>query len=227
MKPRHAVVFLAAAAGAGLFLLLPRWVFEHAPLDWQLYISQKIFYYHVPAAFMMFLSVFVCGGASLGFLKTRRVAWDDVASAAADCAVVFGAIVLTTGPIWAKAAWGVYWVWEARLTLSLLLWLIFVAYVLVRRYGGPGAERLGAGLALFGTVNVPLVYMAVNFWRTQHPTTNVVPTLKGAMREVFGYASLAYLAIWAVLFALRFAIGSGERRLSAAHDLAVENGHLD
>jgi heme exporter protein C len=190
-------------------------------------VNQKIFYYHVPAAMMMFLSVFVCGGASIGFLATRKPEWDDVASAAGDMVAVFGALVLTTGPIWAKAAWGVYWVWEARLTLSLLLWMIFVAYALVRRYGGLGSERLAAGLALFGMVNVPLVYMAVNFWRTMHPTTSVVPSLKGEMATVFGYATLAYVLFWIVLFAARLGIGRGERRLEAAHDLAVENGHLD
>jgi heme exporter protein C len=105
--------------------------------------------------------------------------------------------------------------------------MIFVAYALVRRYGGLGSERLAAGLSLFGMVNVPLVYFAVNFWKTQHPTNKVVPGLKGAMMAVFGQSTLAYFCLLLVLLAARLAIGRGQRRLAAAHDLAVENGHLD
>jgi heme exporter protein C len=227
MKAKHIAVFVAAAVAAAIFVMLPQWVFHKAPLDWQLYVNQKIFYYHVPAAMMMFLAVFVCGVASIGFLVTRKPGWDDTAAAGGDLVVAFGAVMLTTGPIWAKAAWGVYWVWDARLTSSLLMFLVFVAYALVRRFGGLGSERLAAGLALFGMLNVPLVYFAVNFWRTQHPTNSVVPTLQGGMRDVFRLSQLAYLGLFIVLLALRLAIGRGERRLHGAYDLAVENGHLD
>jgi heme exporter protein C len=219
--------YLFALAAAVLFVFLPWQVLMKTPLDYQLYISQKIFYYHVPAATMMFVAVFVCGIASIFFLWKRDPRFDDVAAAGGDLAVIFGLIVMVTGPIWAKAAWGVPWVWEARLTLSLLLWMIFIAYALVRRYGGPGSERLGAGLALFGMVNVPLVYFAVNFWKTQHPTNSVVPNLKGQMMATFGTSMLAYLFLFIVLLAARLAVGRGQRRLAAAHDLAVENGYLD
>jgi heme exporter protein C len=219
--------YLLAAVAAVLFFVLPWQVLTKAPLDYQLYINQKIFYYHVPAATMMFLGVFVCGIASILFLWKRDPRFDDVAAAAGDLVATFGLIVLVTGPIWAKAAWGVPWVWEARLTLSLLLWMIFLAYALVRRYGGPGSERLAAGLSLFGMVNVPLVYFAVNFWKTQHPTNKVVPNLKGHMAEVFGTSMLAFLMLFLVLLAARLAVGRGQRRLAAAHDLAVSNGYLD
>jgi heme exporter protein C len=216
----------AVLAAFGL-LILPTWVFERAPLDYMLYINQKIFYYHVPAAMMMFLAAFVCGGASVVFLAKRKAGADDVAAAAGDLVVIFGLIVLVTGPIWANAAWGVPWVWEARLTSALVMWLIFVAYSLVRRYGGPGSERLGAGLAVFGAVNVPLVYFAVNFWKTQHPTNKVVPGLEGDMRIVFYLGLLSFLFLFLLLLAVRTSIGRAERRLAAAHDLAALNGHLD
>ena len=91
--------------------------------------------------------------------------------------MVFGIITLVTGPLWARKAWGVWWVWDARLTSSLVLWMIFVAYLLLRRYGGPGSDKLGAGMALFGMANVPFIYVSVNVWRTLHPQTSVVPTL--------------------------------------------------
>jgi heme exporter protein C len=167
----------------------------------------------------MFASVFVSGIASIGYLVTRKPGWDDTAAAAGDLVLFFGAIMLLTGPIWGKVAWGVFWVWDARLTSSLLLWMIFVAYALIRRYGGPGSERLGAGLALFGMVDVPLVYFAVNFWRTQHPTNSVIPSLQGGMRTAFLVGTLSYLAIYIVLLLARRGVRQAERRL---HDLAEE-----
>jgi heme exporter protein C len=206
---------LLAVAG---FAVLP-FLAMGAPLQYDLYFNQKIFYYHVPAAITMFASVFVSGIASIGYLVTRKPGWDDTAAAAGDLVLFFGAIMLLTGPIWGKVAWGVFWVWDARLTSSLLLWMIFVAYALIRRYGGPGSERLGAGLALFGMVDVPLVYFAVNFWRTQHPTNSVIPSLQGGMRTAFLVGTLSYLAIYIVLLLARRGVRQAERRL---HDLAEE-----
>jgi heme exporter protein C len=224
---KRIVLALCALAAAGGFVVLPYLVLERAPLAYELFENQKIFYYHVPAAIVMFLSVFVCGGASVAYLRTRRPEHDDLAAAAGDLVVLFGTIMLTTGPIWAKGAWGVWWVWDARLTSSLLLWMIFVAYALIRRYGGAGSERLAAGLALFGAADVPLVYFAVNFWKTQHPTNSVVPTLRGDMRVAFLVGVVAYLCLYVVLLAARRATRAGERRLAAAHDLALDTGVLE
>lgn len=221
-------LYLLSALGAALgFLALPYLVFVKAPIAYELFFNQKIFYYHVPAAWVMFLSIFVCGATSIGFLVTRRPGWDDAAASAGDLVVVFGAIVLTTGPIWAKAAWGVPWVWDARLTSSLLLWMVFVAYALVRRYGGLGAERLAAGLAIFGMVDVPLVYFAVNFWKTQHPTNRVVPGLPPDMRTAFLVGMLSYTLFFVVLYVARLGIARGQRRLAEIVDLAVETGVLE
>ena len=86
-----------------------------------------------------------------------------------------------TGPLWARKAWGVWWVWDARLTSSLLVWMIFGAYLLLRRYGGPGSDKLAAGMALFGMATVPFIFVSVNYWRTLHPQTSVVPTLPMSM----------------------------------------------
>lgn len=223
---KRTTVLCAIGAFVG-FVALPFLVFEKAPLAYELFFNQKIFFYHVPAATVMFLSVFVCAIASIGYLKTRAPGWDDTAAAAGDLVVVFGAIVLTTGPIWARNAWGVWWVWDARLTSSLLLWMIFVAYALLRRYGGPGSERLAAGLSLFGAADVPLVYFAVNFWQTQHPTNSVVPTLTGPMRSTFYTGLLAYLLLYVVLVVWRRGIRTGERRLAAAQDLALDLGLVE
>jgi heme exporter protein C len=166
-------------------------------------LMQKIFYYHVPSAMVMFISAFVCGIGSAIFLFRRSEAADRLASAAGELTVVFGLIVLVTGPLWARKAWGVWWDWDARLTSSLLLWMIFAAYLLVRRYGGPGSEKLGAAMALFGMANVPFVYVSVNYWRTLHPKTTVVPTLAPGMREAFWFCVLAFLLLYLVLLTVR------------------------
>ena len=151
---------------------------------------QKIFYYHVPVG-----DGDVPRGVRLRHRQRRlpvqeaTEAADRLAAAAAELAVVFGLIVLVTGPLWARKAWGVWWQWDARLTSTLLMWMIFVAYLLVRRFGGPGAEKLAAAMAVFGMANVPFVYISVNIWRTIHPTTRVVPTLPGGMRGPFWFCA--------------------------------------
>jgi heme exporter protein C len=108
-----------------------------------------------------------------------------------------------TGPIWARKAWGVWWEWDARLTSSLLLWMIFVAYLMVRRFGGPGSEKLAAAMALFGMANVPFVYVSVNYWRTLHPKTSVVMTLAPGMRGPFWFCVAAFAILYVLLLTLR------------------------
>ena len=130
-----------------------------APFESTMGLVQKIFYFHVPAWFAMFLSTFVCGIASIVFLVTRRKGADALAVAAAELVTVFGLIGLTTGPLWARRAWGVWWQWDAKLTTALVLWLIFVSYLLLRRYGGPW-HRTARGRAC-----------AVSGWRTCRSST--------------------------------------------------------
>jgi heme exporter protein C len=113
---------------------------------------------------------------------------------------------LTTGPLWGRVSWGVWWQWDVRLTTALILELTFIAYLLLRRYGGPGSEKLSAGLALFGMANVPFVYVSVNFWRTIHPENTVVPTLEMPMAGPFWWCVSAYFALFLVML-------GGRRRL--------------
>jgi len=178
-------------------------VVANAPYEQTMGLVQKIFYYHVPSAMLMFVSAFVCGIASAVFLFRRSAAADRVALAAGELVVLFGLIVLVTGPIWARKAWGVWWEWDARLTSSLLLWMIFVAYLMVRRFGGPGSEKLAGAMALFGMANVPFVYVSVNYWRTLHPKTSVVMTLAPGMRGPFWFCVAAFTVLYLLLLTLR------------------------
>ena len=188
-----------------------------APYESTMGLVQKIFYYHVPSAMMMFTSAFVCGIASAAFLFRGRSSADHLAAAAGELVVVFGAIVLVTGPLWARKAWGVWWEWDARLTSALLLWMIFVAYLLVRKYGGPGSEKLAAAMALFGMANVPFVYVSVNIWRTLHPKTSVIPELPKPMMGPFWFSVAAFVLLYIALLTIRTALGRERAELERAY----------
>jgi heme exporter protein C len=136
----------------------------------------RILFYHVPAASVAFLFFAISLLGSIGYLTWRRSrpAWAQVADAwalsGAEVGVVFCTVVLTTGPLWARRAWGIWWTWDARLTTTLVLWLIYVSYLLLRRFAaGPQMQTLAAVLGIFGALDVPIVYMSNRWWRTQHP----------------------------------------------------------
>jgi heme exporter protein C len=209
-----AAVLLAAAP------LLIAW----APYESTMGLVQKIFYFHFPAWMVMFLATFVCGVASVRYLMTRRPAFDQLAAASAELVVLFGLIGLLTGPLWGRKAWGVWWQWDARLTSALILWMIFVAYTLLRRFGGPGSERLAAGVALFGMANVPFVYLSANLWRTVHPKTTVVPTLDASMRPALYWSLFAFLALGGVLLSARLRLERLRADVDQAYLLADEEG---
>src|ERR1700676_4863263 len=141
----------------------------NAPYESTMLLIQKIFYFHVPAWMAMYAGIAVCGVASAVYLFKSRPAADRLAVAGAELFVLFGAIGLVTGPLWGRKAWGVWWQWDARLTMALLLELVFIAYLLVREYGGPGSDKLAAVVGIFGMAVSPFVYEATNLWRTIHP----------------------------------------------------------
>src|SRR5438552_12301733 len=175
-------VFGPIAALTGVMFAASPFVVAYAPFESSMGIVSKIFYFHVPSWFAMFAAIGVCGVASLIHLFRTSPRADRVAEAAAEIAVLFGLMGLVTGPLWGRKAWGVWWEWEARLTMAFLLEMIFIGYLLVRTYGGPGADKLAAALGIFGMVNVPFAYVSVTIWRTRHPPTTVVPTQGPGMR---------------------------------------------
>jgi len=207
--------FLVAATGAAAgFLLVPQLILG-APLEPVMGFVQKIFYFHVPCATMLFLSTFTCAGGSIAFLFKGSEAGDRLAAAAGELAVLFGICTLVTGPLWGRKAWGVWWQWDARLTSSLLLELVMIAYLLARRYAGPAGRKLAAALALFAAIDVPLVYKSVDIWRTVHPQTTVVPTLDPRMRPAFWSAFALILVVWSLLLALRMRLEGARAEVAA------------
>jgi heme exporter protein C len=131
---------------------------------------QRIFYYHVPSAWTGFCLFFTNLIASIIYLIWKNPKADALAVSSAEVGVVFCTIVLVTGPIWARPVWGIWWTWDVRLTSTLVLWLIYVSYLVLRRFSDSAQTPvLAAVLAIFGALDVPLVYFSIWFFRTQHP----------------------------------------------------------
>jgi heme exporter protein C len=217
-KPLFAATTFVAAA---MFAYAPFMILA-APYESTMGLVQKIFYFHVACGMAMFFAAFVSGIGSAAFLFTRKLSADRLAVAGAELAAIVGLLVLVTGPLWARKAWGTWWVWDPRITSTFVMWMIFNAYLLLRRYGGPGAERLAAAVSLFGMANVPFVYWSVNVWRTMHPKTSVIPTLQAGMRGTFWFSVAAFILLSIVILVLRTELEKRRQELDALY-LAVED----
>jgi len=162
-------IFAIVTAGLLTFALYEALVV--APTEQTMGDVQRIFYYHVPSAWTAFLLFFINFGASLVYLIKRNIKADILALVSAEVGVVFCTVVLVTGPIWARPVWGIGWTWDMRLTLTLVLWLIYVSYLVLRRFSsGSQTPLIAAVLAIFGALDVPLVYFSIWYFRTQHPS---------------------------------------------------------
>ena len=191
---------------------------------------QRIFYYHLPSAWLAFLFFLLNLGASVAYLAYRKQhlfkaeAADAFALATAQMGVVFCTIVLISGPLWARPVWGIWWTWDERLTSTLMLWLIYVSYLLLRRFStGTQVRTLAAVLAIFGFLDVPIVYMSTRWWRTQHPApvigggpgSGLDPSMWPAV-----WWNLAGWLMWGILLvALRYRLERKHQR--EEHDSAL------
>ena len=193
---------------ASLFL-----VFVYVPTEQTMGVVQRIFYFHVPIAWISFLSFFVLFVASILHLWKKDAKWDIVAYSAAEIAILFTTLVLVTGPIWAKAAWGAWWTWDSRLTTTLVLWLILAAYMLVRTYSideSRGA-RFAAVVAVLGFIDVPISALAIVLWRTQHPGPVIFEGgLAPSMRLTLFVCLGAFTAFYALLLMYRVSLRKAE-----------------
>jgi len=174
---RQALGSYLAVLGGALMLADLYLIFMVAPTDSVLGHVQRVFYFHVPIAIMSFLAFFVVFLASLVYLIRRGTRWDSLAHSAAEVGVIFVTLALLTGTLWARPVWNTWWAWEPRLTTTLILWLIYVAYLMVRAYA-PNRARAAvysAVVGIIGFVDVPIVYYSVQWWRGIHPAPVVQP----------------------------------------------------
>jgi heme exporter protein C len=196
-----------------------------APLDAAQGEIFRIIFYHVPSASVAFVFFGISLAGSIAYLSFRRgnpafaQISDAWALAGAEVGVVFCTVVLITGPIWGRRAWGIWWTWDARLTTTLVLWLIYVSYLLLRRFAaGPQMQTLAAVLGIFGALDVPIVYMSNRWWRTQHPA----PVFGGAegsgmdpsMLPAFFWNMGAWFAWGILILALRYIVERKQQKIA-------------
>jgi len=232
MRNRGFEVLLAVTAASFAYLIW--FVFMVAPEAQPLAggIAQKILYFHAPAGYAMYLCGGVCGIMSAAYLYLPTDTRDAWARAGAECALAFGAMMLVSGPFWAKKAWGVYWTWDPRLTTTLLSVLIYAALVVLRAFsgGGEAEKRFAAALGVLGTVNLPIIHYSVQKWGGNHPT--VIgrgggglqhPDMKMAL--LLGFLTMTLFAI--VLLITRARLALANARLERVEEVAIARGALE
>jgi heme exporter protein C len=217
------------AVTAALYAYLINYVFLTVPTEKTMGVVQKIFYFHVPSAYSMYVGAAVCFAGSIGYLLKPSDAWDALARAGAETAVVFGAIVLTTGPLWAAKAWGYYWTWDPPLTTALLSVLVYVAYLVLRGFAGDGEgeRKFAAALGILGAANLPIIHFSVQKWSGQHPT--VITGKGGGLQDPRMWTALGTSFIAFTLFAIllvwaRTRLEMARYRLARAEEDAIDLG---
>jgi len=211
----------ALAAITGVMMLVDLYlIFMVAPTDSVLGHVQRVFYFHVPIAIMSFLAFFVVFIGSLMYLTKRTPKWDAIAHASAEVGVVFVTLALLTGIIWARPIWNTWWTWEPRLTTTMILWLIYVAYLMVRSYAPSQSKGAiyAAVVGIIGFIDVPIVYYSVVWWRSIHPSPVVGPfaqadALDGTMAWILLYSFITFVFFFAYMVAERMELRKTEEAL--------------
>ena len=210
---------LAAITG-GMMLVNLYLIFMVAPTDSVLGHVQRVFYFHVPIAIMSFLAFFVVFIGGLMYLIKRTPKWDAVAHASAEVGVVFVTLALLTGIIWARPVWNTWWTWEPRLTTTMILWLIYVAYLMVRSYAPSQSKGAiyAAVVGIIGFIDVPIVYYSVVWWRSIHPSPVIGPfaqsdALDGTMALILLYSLITFIFFFAYMIVERMELRKTEEAL--------------
>ncbi|HYW08185.1 MAG TPA: cytochrome c biogenesis protein CcsA [Longimicrobium sp.] len=214
-------VLAALAVTASLWM-----VFFYAPTEVTMGVVQRIFYVHVPAAWVAFLAFGIVALCSLGYLWLRDDRLDAIAVSAAELGMVFTTIVLVTGPLWGKIAWGAWWVWEPRLTLTLLLWFIYLGYFILRgsTESPERGKRFAAVLGIVGAIDIPLIHLSVTWFRSQHPEAVILrpegPQADPAIVQTLLVSLLAFTLLFFALLLVRYGLEQLGNRVEARRVLA-------
>ena len=195
-------------------------MFLYAPTDSVQGQPQRIFYIHVPIATMAFLSTFLMAVGGIGYLVRRTQPWDRLARSSAEIGLIFTTLVLLTGSLWGRPIWNTWWTWDARLTTTLILWFIYLGYFMLRAYAGDAdrAARYSAVLGIIGAVDVPIIYMSVEWWRTLHPQpvllTSGGPAMPASMFLTFMVSLVAFTFLYVWLLLQKYRIESLKDRVA-------------
>jgi len=187
--------------------------------------AARIVYFHVPMAWVAFLAFFVVFGASIAYLRSSNPRWDRLGRASAEVGVVFTTLVLITGAIWGYPIWGTWWSWDPKLTTTLILWFMYLAYLMVRSYAEPPrGPRFAAIVGIVAFVDVPIVYLSSYWWRTLHPQPVIGPLAEQqpseSVRWLLLLGVLAFTVLYAFLVRLRTQIDETESSLATRGELA-------
>jgi heme exporter protein C len=218
----HGRIQSARPVGVAALVMIPLWLWlvrYYAPTEAVQGLVQKIFYVHIPAIIPMYFGFILTAIAGAAFLKTRADRWDQLALAGAEVGVVFCSLMLVVGPIWAKPVWGEYWVWDLRLTSTLILWFIYVAYLFLRAlaFGSDTAKTYTAIYGIAGTAAIPFVYFAIDLAQgsTMHPSNPAREDLPPEMARTAGVAMITFVLVFAWLVARRFEVAAFDAEKSA------------
>ena len=220
----------AALGGASLLLMLAALyaALVYAPTERVQGNVQRIFYFHVPLAWVAYLAFFVVFVASIAYLRTRSGWWDALARSSAEVGLLFTTLVLVTGSLWARPIWGTWWSWDARLTTTLILWFIYVGYLMLRSSVADEARaaRYSAVLGIIGFVDVPIIHQSVVWWRTLHPEPVVLasggPQMPPSMLLTLGVSLVAFTVLYAFLVRLRMSVERLQADVRALRRQALE-----
>jgi len=209
-------------------------VFMVVPTEQQMGIVQRIFYFHVSSAWMAFIGFFLVAGASAVYLWNGSRAADRLAVAAAEVGVLFCSLVLVTGPIWARPIWGVWWTWDPRLTMTVILWAIYASYLMLRAFGGEdeAVNRYAAVLGIIGVLDIPIIMVSVRLLRGMHPA--VIARNEGGsglvdpwMRIALLVSAVALILLGSWLMQLRVRMGRlGEEMATLRHEEEARRGEV-
>jgi heme exporter protein C len=214
------VVFVTAA----MFAYAPVAI-ANAPYESTMLLIQKIFYFHFATWMALTAAVTVCGVASVVYLFTGNKLGDQIGTACAEIIVVFGLFGLVSGSLWARKAWGIWWDWDPRLTMAFILELTFFGHIVVRKYGGPGSDKLSAAMGIFGAATAPFVYKSVDWWRTIHPKTSVMKSLGQTSPEMWSvvwFCTAAFVLLFLLLLTVRTRLEARRAQLDELY-LALED----
>jgi heme exporter protein C len=205
MRGTRIAATLLATLATGVILLAFWMIFFYVPTERTMGVVQRIFYVHVPTAWVSFIAFFLVALCSAGYLWLRDPRLDAIAVSAAELGTVLISAALITGPLWARIAWGTWWTWEPRLTLTLLLWFIYIGYFMLRgsTENPERGKRFAAVLGVVAAFNIPLIHMSVQWFRSLHPQPVILrPEGPQADPEIVQTLLVSFLGFTLLFFAL-------------------------
>ena len=224
---------IGLAIGAGVTMIVALYMmFLYAPQDSMQGPVQRVFYLHLPMAWIAYLAFFIVFVASIAYLVKRNRRWDQIARSSAEVGLVFTTLVIITGSLWGRPIWGTFWEWDARLTTTLILWFIYLGYFMIRAYisDQERAMRYAAVVGIIGFIDVPIIHMSVRWWRTLHPEPIVTqsggPAMPDSMIYTLGVSMLAFTLFFFYLVYQKMLLEQTKDEL-ADYSLAVADAEAD